>query len=555
MSPDIFTLCSDLVDESADASPVRATYAGITGRDHRWDDFSLEGGEAKRSLLMDQLDRVRAVPDTDDAWAGFAKTVAASALEDELAGYATDEHLRELNSVACPLQDMYEVFDHMAKQTADDWKTILARLTALPAAAAGYRSGLEEGRRRELAVARRQVNEAIRQARTHAGERSSFLLLAKQCAESGVGGDIAERLGDAGREALGAFSEIAEYLQNEYLPAAGEADAVGEERYLNLVRRHLGSVIDPAEVYSWGWSEVERIRRRMGEVAEEILPGSSLREVITLLHSDPQRSAPLPEFRQLMLERQEAAMRALDGVHFDVPDAIRSIDVALAPPGGPLGVYYVPPSEDFSRQGCVWWALGDRETVPLFDQMSTAYHEGFPGHHLQLGFQMCSPARLSRFHKLLVWYPGSGEGWALYAEDLMEQLGFLERPDYVMGKLASEMLRAARVVIDIGSHLALDIPEGQSFHPGEPWAFDIGVEMLIDYAAQDPGVAVAEMNRYLGWPGQAISYKVGQRVIADIRADAQHRHGRAFSQKAFHARLLEAGAIGLDVLRNYVSGF
>jgi uncharacterized protein (DUF885 family) len=555
MSRDVFSVCSDLVDESAEASPVRATYAGIAGHDDRWDDFSVEGGEARRALLASQLKRVRAIPDTDDAWAGFAKTVAAAALEDEFSRYETAEHLRDLNSVASPLQDMYDVFDHMAKETAEDWETISARLGALPAAMEGYRRSLEEGRRRGLAVARRQVLEAIRQARNYAGEGSSFRLLEMRGVEADIGGKAADGLATAATGARAAFSEFAAYLERDYLPSAGVQDAVGEERYLNLARRHLGSVVDPSDVYSWGWSEVERVRSRMDEMADGIAPGASLQEVITELRSDPERAAPVPEFLQLMAERQEAAVRALDGIHFDVPEAIGSVEVAVAPPGGPLGVYYVPPSEDFSRRGCVWWSLGDRESVPLFDQMSTAYHEGFPGHHLQLGFQMCSPVPLSRYHRLLVWYPGSGEGWALYAEDLMEELGFLERPDYVMGKLASEMLRACRVVIDIGSHLSLEIPGGQPFHPGEPWTFDAGVEMLIDYAAQDAEVAVTEMNRYLGWPGQAISYKVGQRAISDLRGDAERRHGGAFDLKAFHARLLEAGAVGLDVLRSYMVGF
>jgi len=165
-----------------------------------------------------------------------------------------------------------------------------------------------------------------------------------------------------------------------------------------------------------------------------------------------------------------------------------------------------------------------------------------------------SPARLSRYQKMLVWYPGSGEGWALYAEDIMEELGYLEKPDYLMGKLAGEMLRACRVVIDIGSHLGLPIPAGQPFHPGEPWTFETAVEMLVDYAAQARDVAESEVIRYLGWPGQAIAYKVGQQAIRDMRAEAARRHGAAFDLKAFHARLLEFGAVGLDVLRRHLAG-
>jgi hypothetical protein len=294
----------------------------------------------------------------------------------------------------------------------------------------------------------------------------------------------------------------------------------------------------------------------MHDTAADISPGASLPEVLHLLQEDPARAAASPaEFRDLMQARQATALSELQGVHFDVPDPIRRVDVKLAPPGGALGAFYVGPSEDFTRPGTVWFAIGDQQVIPLFDQISTAYHEGFPGHHLQNGIQLASAARLSRLQKLLVWYPGSGEGWALYAEDLMEELGYLEKPDYLMGKLASEMLRACRVVIDIGSHLRLPIPGGQPFHPGEEWTFDTGVEMLTDYAAQSPDVARSEMTRYLGWPGQAISYKVGQQAIRDLRAEAQRRHGPGFDRKAFHARLLEVGSVGLDVLRRHLAAY
>jgi uncharacterized protein (DUF885 family) len=226
----------------------------------------------------------------------------------------------------------------------------------------------------------------------------------------------------------------------------------------------------------------------------------------------------------------------------------------MTPPGGPLGAYYNGPSEDFARPGTVWWSKGDLQQIPLYDEVTTAYHEGFPGHHLQYGIQVTAGDRISRYQKMVVWYSGSGEGWALYAEDLMEELGYLEKPDYVLGKLASEMLRACRVVIDIGSHLELLIPGGQPFHPGEPWSYDLGVEMLERYAGQSHDIAVSEMNRYLGWPGQAISYKVGQQAIRDLRQEAQQAAGAAFDLKVFHARLLEVGAVGLDLLRSHVRG-
>lgn len=132
----------------------------------------------------------------------------------------------------------------------------------------------------------------------------------------------------------------------------------------------------------------------------------------------------------------------------------------------------------------------------------------------------------------------------------MNELGFLEKPDYVFGWLSSQMLRACRVAVDIGSHLDLPIPNDVEFHPGEAWTFETAVEMLERYSLLGRAYAESEVTRYLGWPGQAISYKVGEKVILDIRDEVRAELGAGFDQKAFHARLLEVGPVGLDLLRS-----
>jgi uncharacterized protein (DUF885 family) len=551
----IYELAAKVVDEQVAQRPLLATLVGIPGYDHLWNDFSIEGRRAEADLYRDQLRRVGQVDTGDDRWAALGVRVAAEAMANELSWHDSEEPLRQLNSIDCPLQSMREIFDHMSKDGAEAWSNIAARLATLGNALRAYRSTLEEGRRRGMAVAQRQVIETARQARNFAGEASPFLDLASSAELAAVGdGALMERVEDGVAAARAAYARFADYLEREYLPSAVEKDAVGPDRFVMLARHYLGDDIDPRAAYQWGWEEVARLRARMEEVAEQILPGGTLPEVLHLLLTDPERAAHgQDQFRDLMQARLQQALDELSGVHFDVPEPIRRVDVKMAPPGGSLGAYYVSPSEDFTRPGCVWWSKGDKRVLPLFDEVSTAYHEGFPGHHLQTGIQMAAGDRITRFQKLLVWYSGSGEGWALYAEDLMEELGYLEKPDYVMGKLASEMLRATRVVIDIGSHLELPIPRDQPFHPGEAWTFETGVEMLDDYAAQDHDISVSEMNRYLGWPGQAISYKIGQQAIRDLRADAQRSLGSAFDPKAFHARLLEIGSTGLRVMREHMS--
>jgi uncharacterized protein (DUF885 family) len=239
--------------------------------------------------------------------------------------------------------------------------------------------------------------------------------------------------------------------------------------------------------------------------------------------------------------------------HFDVPDLIRPLTVQITPPGGPLGVYYVPPSEDFTRPGGVWYSIGDQTEFPMYQHVSTAYHEGFPGHHLQDATAMYHRDRLSRVQRNLIFYPGHAEGWAMYAEVLMGELGYLDDPRYQFGMLAKQMYRASRIVVDIGLHLEKPIAPSSPIDPGEPWAFHNATRFMEKYGFRTPAQAEAEVLRYLGWPGQAISYKLGEREILSIREETKSRLGPDFDLKAFHAAVIENGPMRLDQLRQVVA--
>jgi uncharacterized protein (DUF885 family) len=241
----------------------------------------------------------------------------------------------------------------------------------------------------------------------------------------------------------------------------------------------------------------------------------------------------------------------LAGEHFDVPDELKVVTVNMAPPGGSLGAWYVSPSEDFSRPGSIWYAPGERERLPYWQEVSTAYHEGFPGHHLQVGTSVMQREKLSRFHRTVIWYSGAGEGWALYAERLMDELGFFEKPEYRLGLLASQLFRSVRVVVDIGCQLGFTIPDNAPLHGGDVWDYHRAVDYMTEVGLQPRDISESEVKRYLGWWGQAISYKVGEREILDLRDRARGSGG--FDQREFHSRMLQAGAIRLDHLREVMS--
>ncbi|MCP3997905.1 MAG: DUF885 domain-containing protein [bacterium] len=551
MNHPIYKLSSDIVDELAKTFPDIATEVGISGHDDRWTDLSPDGAESVLRALRVMRRNVDNVPEPENDWDRMAIDLAKVTLEEEAAHYEYEDHLRDLNSMASSLQSMREIWDHMGKETEEDWTNIVYRLERLPSALDGYRTALDAGRRRGMAVAERQVRSAVEQCRVSAGTASRLTKLLDVYEQANGPSSMLGRLETAVTDARAAFSEMGDYLADTYATDAAEHDGVGRERYVRAAYRYLGTTIDPVATYEWGWEQVAELSAQMKAVAAEIKPGATMAEIDHLLCTDPNRTVPdqaaLAAFIQ---DRLDDALERLTDTHFDVPEPIRKVTVNISPPGGSLGAYYVSPSEDFTRPGSVWWAVTPEGPYKLFDEVSTAYHEGFPGHHLQVGVQMSLADKLSRLHRLWVWKPGAGEGWALYAERFMSELGFFEKPDYVLGWLSGQMLRACRVVIDIGSHLDLPIPAGQPFHPGEKWSFDTAVEMLVGYATLGKLYAESEVTRYLGWPGQAIAYKVGEKAILEIRDDAKARLGSAFDTKAFHARLLEVGPVGLDLLRS-----
>ena len=550
----IYQLSSAIVDELASSFPDVATEVGIAGFDDRWTDLSPEGSEEILRKIRVLKRQVEALPEPVTEWDRLAIDLAKTTLDEEASFFEHDDHLRNLNPISSALQSLREVWDHMGTDTEEEWTNILYRLERLPQAIEGYRTSLDEGRRKGLAVAERQVAAGVEQCRAAAGGESRLTMLLDSYQAKFGSNSLLPRVESAVSNARIAYSELADYLAETYAVDAADKDTVGAERYVRAAYEFLGTTIDPVATYEWGWEQIAELSADMKRVANEILPGAPMAEVDNLLRTDPERTVPdSAALARFMQHRLDDALDRLAGVHFDVPEAIRTVTVNIAPPGGALGAYYVGPSEDFTRPGSVWWALTPEGPYPVYDEVSTAYHEGFPGHHLQVGVQVSLADQLSRLHRLWVWKAGAGEGWALYAERFMHELGFFDKPDYVLGWLSGQMLRACRVVIDIGSHLELPIPVSQPFHPGEAWTFATAVDLLVEYATLGRPYAESEVTRYLGWPGQAIAYKVGEQAILDIRDDVVARLGDQFDAKAFHARLLEVGPVGLDVLRSELS--
>ena len=471
-----------------------------------------------------------------------------------------DEHLRSLSMIHSPVHSVRQIFDMMPRDTEEHWANIASRMALVTRGLDSYRRTLDEGLRRGLVVAKRQAVETADQCDvwngTARGQTSFFQGLVEAFDESELrSAGLRTDLEAAAQTADRTVADMALYLRETYAPRAAERDVVGEERYSLAARVYNGVELDLRETYRWGWEQLAWVESEMEETAERIAPGRGIEGATELLDTDPARAIEGDEpFKRWMQELQESTISDLDGSHFDIAEPVRRIEALIAPPGGALAMYYTPPSEDFSRPGRTWYPTGGKTRFPLWSEVSIAYHEGVPGHHFHLGTTVYLSEQLSRFQRLLGGTSGHIEGWALYAERLMGELGYLENPDYYLGMLAGQTLRSIRVIIDIGMHLELEAPGGQGFHPGETWTPELGLELLRQKSLFPPDFLASEVSRYLGIPGQAISYKVGEREWLAAREESKRRLGSAFDLKQWHTRALELGPMGLEQMRREMAG-
>ncbi|MGP4032487.1 DUF885 domain-containing protein [Pseudarthrobacter sp. 1C304] len=532
-------------------NPSFATELGLPGHETEYQDFSPAGHEEFAAAAREALAALDGLAPADDVDA-----VTLDAMRERL-GLQLELHesgwdLGDLNNIASPAQEIRAIFDLMPTDTAGQWDHIAGRAHNVPAALDGYIESLRAAKEDGKVAAARQVKIVIEQTTKHAAEDGFFARLAQEAktADGPLPADVQARL-DAGTAAARvAYSRLAGFLESELLPVAPEKDAVGRERYALASRAFLGATVDLEETYAWGVQELDRLIAEQERVAEEIRPGATIEEAKEILNNDPARQLKGTDALQAwMQELSDKAVADLAGVHFDIPDVMKTLECKIAPTDEG-GIYYTGPSDDFSRPGRMWWSVPPGEdTFTTWAETTTVYHEGVPGHHLQVATATYRRELLNKWRRNVCWTSGHGEGWALYAEKLMQELGYLKDPGDHMGMLDMQRMRAARVVFDIGVHLELEVPERWG---SGTWTPEKGFGFLKQNLAISEGQLNFEFTRYLGWPGQAPSYKVGQRLWEQIRAELESRPG--FELRAFHTKALNIGSVGLDTLKRALLG-
>lgn len=549
---DIDRLAEAHLDATVAMSPLGATYLGVPGHDHELDELTIDALRAQRDQAASTLEQLAGLAPVDDV-----DRVSAAALHERLGLEIESIDLvlegrapYDLNVIASPVQSIRDIFDIMPKETPEHWAAVASRLAEVPRALEQYADSLRWCAEQGQVPPRRQVTKVAEQCRDQGGaEASTFDILLTEAAEQEA--ELRDRLGTAITRAKAGYGALATYL-DELAAQAPESDACGRELYALRSRSFLGAAIDLEETYRWGQEELARIAAMMAETAEQIRPGATVKEAVAILNADPAYQLEGTDaLREWMQVKADEAVEQLADTQFDIPEPVRRIECMIAP-SQTGGIYYTGPSEDFSRPGRMWWSVPKGVTrFSTWQELTTVYHEGVPGHHLQIAQTVYRSELLNRWRRLASWTSGHGEGWALYSEWLMADLGYLDDPGDRMGLLDAQSLRAVRVVIDIGLHCGFEAPAEVG---GGEWTYDKAWQLLTAYTNMDEGFARFELDRYLGWPGQAPSYKIGERLWLELREEARRREGEAFDLRAFHRRALDIGGVGLDTLRDAVLG-
>ncbi|MFE4827898.1 DUF885 domain-containing protein [Streptomyces sp. NPDC056672] len=571
--------------------PVLGTIIGDRASHGRLPDFSPDGIDQLARLAGDTLRRLAAatsrqtVPEGDlatDAGAGAGAGTGTGPgtctgtgpdagsdaaierncarllrerLTAELAMHETGETLRSVSNIFSPVHQIRTALTLTPTADDEDWRVVERRLRALPASLESYRAALTEGLRRGLPGGPRQITAMVGQLDEWTGGKGGWF---SQFVAPGPEA-LRKELESAALEATAAVGRLREWLSEVYAPGvAGAPEVVGRERYAVCARYFNGTDLDLDEAYEYGWSEFHRLLHEMRTEAARIQPDAATPWTV-LRHLDTHGHAVEgeEEVRVWLQDLMDEAVGRLDGTHFDIAERVARVESRLAPAGSSPAPYYTSPSEDFTRPGRTWLPTMGRTRFPTYELVSTWYHEGVPGHHLQLAQWAHLSDRLSRYQTGVGTVSANAEGWALYAERLMDELGFLSDPEHRLGYLDMQMMRAVRVVIDLGMHLELRIPGHSPFRPGERWTPALAEQFFRAHSGRPDEFVRKEVIRYQGTPGQAIGYKLGERSWLRGREAARTAHrrdGRDFDLKRWHMAALSQGSLGLDDLETVLAG-
>ena len=554
-----FALAADSADEavgraiaehwawSMDNYPEMRLGYGDRSGNASWTDISLASEALRQEALGAFSQQLGAIePASLSGEVRLNRSMLLREINDERAAYEQGLHLMPINMRSGP-QHAHGMAERLPFNSEQDYRDWLIRLRALPHRLQQYQELLTEGmakNRVQAAIIIQRVPEQIERVVTAAPEASPFY---KAFAE--ISGNIDPAVAKAFQaeaktvitdQLNPAYRDFGAFIKDRYLPASRPEPGIGsleggKAAYRFLVQHFTTTDLSPEAIHQIGLDEVARIRSEMEGVIAEVGFDGELAAFNDFLRTAPQFYYDTPEE---LLEGYQAVAKRLDpelvklfGKLPRIPYGVRPIPDEIAP--DTTTAYYMPPTPDGKRPGWYYVNLYKPEVRPKFEMEVLSVHESVPGHHLQIALagELTDLPEFRRRSGVTAFV----EGWGLYSERLGYDMGLYQDPYSRYGQLVYDMWRAVRLVVDTGIHYF-------------GWSRERAINFFLANAAKTEADIVNEIDRYIGWPGQALAYKIGQLKMLELRETAELALGNAFDIRAFHDHLLGAGAIPLDAL-------
>jgi prolyl oligopeptidase len=525
----------------------RLEYSDRSGND-QWTDMSpsaFRGRYEDEGRFVQRLEQIE--PATLSADAQVNRAMLLRQLRDNLREYEDGLHLIALDMRSGP-QHRHSMIDTLPMESAQDHEDWLNRLRGLPEQLAQYQALLSEGisrNRTQAQIVMSRVPLQIANLITDQATESPFYRAFATMPEA-IDPDTRAWLQSAAATIIEqqinpALQVLLEFLERDYLPAARPpgigAVPGGKQVYSRLAQHFTTTDLTPDEIHEIGLREVARIRGEMETVIDTVGFKGDITAFNEFLRTDPQFYYETPE---ALLEGYQAVSKRLDpglvklfGKLPRAPYGVRPIPDEEAP--DTTTAYYMRPAIDGSRPGWYYVNLYQPEVRPKFEMEVLSVHESVPGHHLQIALAQ-ELTGLPEFRRN-GGFTAFIEGWGLYSERLGYDMGLYEDPYSRYGQLVYDMWRAVRLVVDTGIHYF-------------GWSRQKAIDYFLANAAKSEADIINEIDRYIGWPGQALAYKIGQMKMLELRGEAETALGEDFDIRAFHDHMLGAGALPLDILES-----
>ncbi len=541
------TLLTDHWEWTLENSPTFASRLGDRRYNRQWRDLGREAASTRQTERRALLARVYALPKTDLSDSDRLNLeLLRRALQQDADEFRFNGHLMPFSHRG-GVQNLDNVANFVPFETPSDIEDWLARMESIDTVIDQTIDTADYGRRRGLmppAVLMQRIPDQISAQLVDDGRDSPFFR-AFEALPASIDESRATELQSRAieiieREIVPAYRRLQTFFTETYLPDARQSIGLsslenGADWYEHLAGRYTTTRMTPDEIHRLGLDEVKRIRDEMLAVIDELEFDGNFQDFLAFLRSDPQFYFETPEellaAYRATSKRIDPELVTLFGKLPRMPYGVKPIPDAIAP--DTTTAYYSGPAPDGSRAGIFWVNLYRPDVRPKYEIEVLTVHEAMPGHHLQIALQQ-ELDNLPAFRRYS-GFTAFTEGWGLYSEALGYELGLYRDPYSRFGQLTYEMWRAVRLVVDTGIHY-------------KGWTRQQAIDFFRDNAAKTEPDIVNEIDRYIGNPGQALAYKVGQLKMSALRQDAEAALRERFDVRDFHDTMLGGGALPLDLL-------